>query len=83
MPHSSSNHREAGKQDIVQTFDPHKHHGANVARFFNYINLCLGNKFRTMHLKRMKNPLCRPGNLSLTTHWEETDRDQVDLPPEN
>src|SRR5580658_1154605 len=25
----------------------------------------------------MKNPLCRPGNLSLTTHWEETDRDQV------
>ncbi len=25
----------------------------------------------------MKNPLCRPGNLSLTTHWEETDRDLV------
>src|SRR5437667_4854242 len=53
---ATSKHREAGKQDIVQTFDPHKHHGANVARFFNYINLCLGNKFRTMHLKRMKNP---------------------------
>jgi len=72
-----SKHRGAGKEDVVQTFDPHKHHGANVARFFNYINLCLGNKFRTIHLKWVKNPLCRPGNLSLTTHWEETNRDQV------
>jgi len=61
----------------VQTFDPHKHFGANSARFFNYINLCLGNKFRTIYTKRMTNPLCRPGNLSLTTHWEEADRDQV------
>ena len=63
---ATSKHREAGKQDIVQTFDPHKHYGANSARFFNYINLCLGNKFRTIYSKRMKNPLCRPGNLSLT-----------------
>jgi hypothetical protein len=74
---ATSKHREAGKEDVVQTFDPHKHFGANSARFFNYINLCLGNKFRTIHLKRIKNPLCRPGNLSLTTHWEEGDRDQV------
>ncbi len=73
----TSKHRQAGKEDIVQTFDPIKHYGANSARFFNYINLCLGNKFRTIHSKRMKNPLCRPGNLSLTSHWEETDRDQV------
>ena len=61
----------------MQTFDPHKHYGANSARFFNYINLCLGNKFRTIYSKRMKNPLCRPGNLSLSTHLDETDRDQV------
>ena len=74
---ATSKHREAGKEDVVQTFDPHKHFGANSARFFNYINLCLGNKFRTIHSKRMKNPLCRPGNLSLTTHWDEADRDQV------
>jgi hypothetical protein len=74
---ATSKHREAGKEDIVQTFDPRKHHGANQARFQNYINLCLGNKFRTMHSKRMKNPLCRPGNLSLTTHFDETDRDQI------
>ena len=74
---ATSKHRAAGKEDVVQTFDPCKHHGANSARFFNYINLCLGNKFRTIHLKRMKNPLCRPGNLSLTTHWDEADRDQV------
>jgi hypothetical protein len=74
---TTSKHREAGKEDIVQTFDPHKHHGANQARFLNYIRLCLGNKFRTIHSKRMKNPLCRSGNLSLATHFEETDRDQV------
>ena len=26
----------------------------------------------------MKNPLCRPGNLSLTADCEDTDRNQVD-----
>ncbi len=74
---STSKHRRAGKEDIVQTFDPYKHHGANQARFQNYINLCLGNKYRTIYSKRKKNPLCRPGNLSLTTHFDETDRDQI------
>jgi hypothetical protein len=74
---STSKHRQAGKQDIVQTFDPNKQHGANQARFQNYINLCLGNKFRTIYSKRMKNPLCRPGNLSLSTQFDETDRDQI------
>lgn len=73
-----SKHRQAGKYDIVQTFDPLKHHGANASRFFNYINLCLGNRFTTMCLARMKNPLCRPGNLSLTSHWGEMESDQVD-----
>jgi hypothetical protein len=73
-----SKHRDAGNEDIVQTFDPHKHYGANSARFFNYINLCLGNKFSTIRSARMKNPLCRPGNLSLTADCEDTDRNQVD-----
>ena len=75
---ATSKHREAGKQDIVQTFDPRKHHGANSARFFNYINLCLGNKFRTMHSARMKNPICRAGNVSLGGHFDESDSGQVD-----
>lgn len=75
---ANSKHREAGKQDIVQTFDPHKHYGASSARFFNYINLCLANKFRSIHSRRMKNPICRPGNLSLTADCEDTDRSQVD-----
>ena len=75
---TASKHREAGKKDVVQTFDPHKHYGASSARFFNYINLCLANKFRSIHSRRMKNPLCRPGNLSLTADWEETDCNQVD-----
>ena len=73
-----SKHREVGNEDIVQTFDPHKHYGANSARFFNYINLCLGNKFSTIRSARMKNPLCHPGNVSLTTDREGTDRNQVD-----
>jgi hypothetical protein len=74
---ATSKHREAGNEDIVQTFDPCKHHGANSARFFNYINLCLANKFRSMQSARMKNPLCRPGNLSLTAHWEGEDCEQI------
>jgi hypothetical protein len=61
----------------VQTFDPCKHHGANSARIFNYINLCLGNRFRTIHVKRMKNPICRAGNLSLWGHIDESDSGQV------
>jgi hypothetical protein len=58
-------HREAGNDDIIQTFDPAKHYGANEARFRNYVNLCLMNKFRTMHSRRMKDALCRPNKLSI------------------
>ena len=72
---ATSKHRADGKEDIVQTFDPKKHHGANAARFFNYINLCLVNKFRAMHSKRIKNPICRPGNSSF--EWQGQDRDQA------
>jgi hypothetical protein len=60
-----SKFREAGSDDIIQTFDPSKHFGANEARFRNYVNLCLTNKFRTMHSKRMKDALCRPNKLSV------------------
>jgi hypothetical protein len=31
-----------------------------------------------MRSTRLKNPLCRPDNLSLTADWEDTDRDQAD-----
>jgi hypothetical protein len=75
---ANSKHREAGKHDIVQTFDPHKQYGASSARFFNYINLCLANKFRSIHSRRTKNPLCRPGNLSFTADCGDSDRDQAD-----
>ena len=74
---TTSKHRDAGKEDIVQTFDPNKHYGASQPRFLNYINLCLGNKFKTLHSARMKNPLCRSGNVSLTTQLDDLDRDQV------
>ena len=69
----TSKYRDAGKKDIVETFDPPRHYGANEARFRNYINLCLANKFRTMYSKLMKDALCRPGNLSLG--GEKTDED--------
>jgi hypothetical protein len=34
----TSKYREAGKEDIVQTFDPARHYGASQRRFQNYIN---------------------------------------------
>lgn len=73
----TSNYREAGMKDVVQTFDPARHYGASQLRFQNYINLCLANKFRTMYMARMKNPLCRTGNLSLSAHTEDGDCGQV------
>jgi hypothetical protein len=73
----TTKYREAGKKDIVETFDPLRHYGANEARFRNYINLCLANEFRTMHSKRMKDALCRPGNLSLG--GEKAGEDPCDL----
>ncbi|MGB6259714.1 MAG: hypothetical protein WBG09_16325 [Candidatus Sulfotelmatobacter sp.] len=73
-----SKHREAGKEDIVQTFDPGKHHGANQARFLNYINVCLANKFRTIHSKRRKDAMCHTGNLSLTGQVDAKNCGEVD-----
>ena len=74
---STSRHRENGTEDIVQTFDPHKHYGANQARFQNYINLCLTNKFRSLYARRMKDALFQPGNVSLDTQREWHDPGSV------
>lgn len=74
----TSKHRETGKKDIVQTFDPAKHYGANQARFQNYINFCLSNKFRSLHKKRVKDALSNPRNLSLDTQTEWDDPCSVD-----
>ena len=72
-----SKHREAGKEDIVQTFDPHKHHGANRPGSSTTLTCASGTNLGRCTRARIKNPICRPGNLSLATHFEETDRDQV------
>jgi hypothetical protein len=74
----TSKHRQAGKNDILQTFDPMKHYGANEARFRNYINLCLANKFRTMHSKRMKDAMCCPENLTFDEQTQGEDLRSVD-----
>jgi len=69
----TSKFRESGKRDVVQTFDPTKHHGANLPRFQNYINLCLANKFRKIHTERKKDALSNPRNLSLDSQREGDD----------
>lgn len=69
----TSKYLAIGKKDVVQTFDPVRQHGANEARFLNYINLCLTNKFRTMRSSRMKDALCRHGNVSLRAQAGEED----------
>jgi hypothetical protein len=74
----NSKHRGAGKEDVIQTFDPMKHFGANQARFQNYINICLTNRLRTLQSKRMKDALFQPGNLSLDTQREWNDPRAVD-----
>lgn len=73
-----SRYREAGKKDIVETFDPLRHYGANEARFRNYMNLCLANRFRTMHSKRMKDALCGRTNLSLDGYSDGEHPQSVD-----
>lgn len=62
----TSKHRLDGKEDVVQTFNPFQQYGASERRFRYYINMCLTNKFNTVHGKRVKNPVCRKGNLSLS-----------------
>ena len=66
---SMSKYRKAGKQDVVQTFDPFHHFGANLPRFQNYVNVCLANRFRTIRSIRSKSPLCCAERLFLS---EET-----------
>ena len=61
-----SKYRAEGLVDVVQTFNPFQQYGASERRFRYYINYCLTNKFNTVHGKRMKNPVCRMGNLSLS-----------------
>jgi hypothetical protein len=73
-----SRYRDNGKQDLVQTFDPQRHYGANQSRFWNYINLCLTNKFRTMRTARMTEPICRPGNVSLCGRSDAEEHGGVD-----
>ena len=62
-----SKHREVGKTDVVQTFDPFKQYGASERRFRHYLNRCLINKFRTVGSKFSRNPLSCPANVSLSS----------------
>ena len=64
-----ANHRLNGCADVIETFDPYKQHGASERRFRNYVNLCLANKFRSLHSKRAIDALSQKGNLPFS---EET-----------
>lgn len=75
----TSKHRKIGKTDVIQTFDPFAQYGASERRWRNYVNFVMANKFNTIHGKRSKNPVCRPGNTSIVSettpdsHGEGTD----------
>lgn len=62
---ASSKHRKEGKTDIIQCFDPSKHHGASAKRFHNYLALCMNNRFCTIMHKQKKNPIYHKNNLSI------------------
>ena len=62
-----SKHRDDGKKDVVQTFNPFRQYGASQRRFLSYINFCLMNKFRTVGSKFSRNPLSRADNISLSS----------------
>lgn len=74
----NSKHRESGKRDIVQTFDPHKQYGASSARFFNYINLCLANRLMSIRSARMRDAICRTGNVSFAESSDDGDSGRAD-----
>ena len=69
-----ANGRSMGCADIIQCFDPVRHYGATAARFHNFLNLCLRNRLSTILMKRRREPLCDPRNLSLQN---------FEVPPEN
>lgn len=63
-----ANHRLNGCTDVIETFDPYKQHGASERRFRNYLNLCLANKFTSMHSKSAIDALSQQGNLAFSEH---------------
>jgi hypothetical protein len=75
----TSKHRALGMTDVIQTFNPFAQYGASERRWRSYVNMVMANKFNTIHGKRNKNPVCRPGNMSIVsetnpeTHGEVTD----------
>jgi hypothetical protein len=68
-----SKHRKEGKTDIIQCFDPLRHHGASAKRFHNYIALCLSNRFCTLLHKQKRNPIYNKYNLSIQENHSTDD----------
>ncbi len=73
---STSKHREDGKEDVIQTFAPERMHGANEARFWSFINQCLGNRHSTLYAKWRKRPLSNPRNLPFDVDGEHGASDE-------
>lgn len=76
-----ANGREQGCGDVIETFNPIQQYGASEQRFRYYINFCLANKFNTIQTKRLKNPVCRYGNVQFgaaaatDTEWDYLGKD--------
>ena len=71
-----SKYRREGKEDVIQTFAPHRMHSANEARFRSFVNQCLSNKFNTLYAKWRKRPLSNPGNLPFEADAEHGASDE-------
>lgn len=70
-----TNGRPNGCQDVIETYDPLKQYGASERRFRSHINNILGNKFLTVHSKRQKNPVLRPGNVPFGAGHDDEEHD--------
>lgn len=58
---------QAGFHDVIETFNPWRQHGANAARFFAFVNLCLKNKYLLILKQANQDALNHVHDLDLGT----------------
>lgn len=72
LPRESKHRRKGtnghadGCKDVIQCFNPVRHHGANARRFFNFVFLCLANRLYTILSKQNKEPLCQTQTVGIS-----------------
>ena len=72
LPRESKHRRKGtnghadGCRDVIQCFNPVRHHGANARRFFNFVFICLTNRLCTILSKQNKEPLCQTQTVGIS-----------------